>query len=117
MKESGEKKKLNGQAGKKLGKRKMKQETATAKKWMNINGIVAVLFIDLFIDGVLCRFLNTLFIVIVVACHVFFPSLPLILLGIVALAFTVAMYSVVHHVSTLSTHNVVKTLIHSLIWH
>lgn len=98
---------------KKLGKKKNE-----AKKWMNINGIVAVLFIDLFIDGVLCRFLNTLFIVIVVACHGFFlSSSPLFLLGILAVASTVAMCSVVHHVSTLSTHNVVKTLIHSLIWH
>lgn len=36
--------------------KKMKQEQRKQKKWMNINGIVAVLFIDLFIDGVLCRF-------------------------------------------------------------
>lgn len=94
---------------------------AAAKKWMNINANVVVLFIDLFIGGALCRFLNTLFIVIVVACHwLFFLLHHTFIIGSRGLVSSVAMCSVLLHVLTLSTHtthNVVRTLIHSLIWH
>lgn len=106
-KEEREKKKLIGQA--KLGKRK--SEARITKKWMNINGIVAVLFIDLFIGGVLCRFstlcLSSSLSDVVVLFLFLFP--PYIRSHSCCVLCCAPYCNIVH--------NVVKTLIHSLIWH